>query len=620
MPALALLLALFSGDQPMDWLLRHWGEDEAMVRDDISREIVDRWREWDDEEMVLLDRAAGDPDPEVAGRARRALTVIRVRRRIDGTTLAVCRRIILEGSDEERISTIVGAAQSPDLEILVDLAEELGWRFRVDSLDELMKNSSSPVIRLLLPYFEHPDPAARLVAISRLMPPLGMKGLRFIEPMLRDESAQVRMAALVAVGQLKAKDLLARVLPLIDDEDGAIRSYALETILSWEYPIAAAEIVARLPDPDSRARASKIGALGARGSREHVEIVAHHLDDPEMAVRQNAVGALAALLGRESFDAILPLLHDGCAEVRTTVLCAVWALGASDVAGVVGIALPFVRDPNEEVSRTAARIIAAWDAPLLRRILQGMLGADDPDTRLTAISLLEHNGEVGSTLDLERLLLDPLESIRFKAFCLLQEWGPEGHLEAMTSALADPDLRVRRQAVSFITATYTDDPSRFGNAFLALLDDPVEETQYAAIRAVFALGAVDRLPALARLLEGGAESVREGAAWAIGEMAGREDLSLLVVGIQAKDADTASCARRALCGYLLREGDQPLLRLMECEDDQASLRTLGAAGSVSRAERIVILASLLDHAEESVRKAATDGVMAALDDLFWMDP
>src|SRR5437899_929504 len=110
---LALLAALLTQEPTMESLLRKFSDDDPSRRDESTKAIVERWKEWKDADLAKLRKAADDPEQELSGRAREALSTIELRRRLGETLLSKMPGIeeaIRTGTDARRCELLASAA------------------------------------------------------------------------------------------------------------------------------------------------------------------------------------------------------------------------------------------------------------------------------------------------------------------------------------------------------------------------------------------------------------------------------------------------------------------------------------------------------------------------------
>jgi fido (protein-threonine AMPylation protein) len=125
------------------------------------KEILDRWKEWDDPALAQIDHAAKSSDLDMASAAREAARKIRIRRHIGPTALEGIDGIerVLAGRNEEDWLRVVKdaavlwrsqAAREEDLVALGRRAAEVPWTKSVEDLFELISEDAVPPFRVLL--------------------------------------------------------------------------------------------------------------------------------------------------------------------------------------------------------------------------------------------------------------------------------------------------------------------------------------------------------------------------------------------------------------------------------------------------------------------------------------
>lgn len=86
MPAEILLVALLAQSPVLGEALRKWGQDDPAARDEASRDVLQRWKEWTAADLERLSRAAKSGDGEIAARAKEVEAEILFRRQFGEKT------------------------------------------------------------------------------------------------------------------------------------------------------------------------------------------------------------------------------------------------------------------------------------------------------------------------------------------------------------------------------------------------------------------------------------------------------------------------------------------------------------------------------------------------------
>lgn len=603
----ALLLGLLAGwPDSIDRLIGRWGGEDLPAREEASAEILERWREWGEAELALLEAATGDPDGEVAARARRAHAVIVVRRRLAGTELEKIARhdeIVLAGSDEERLGLLAANGVTPlvkDRELLLELALEFGWSFRPEFMDRLAQNGAAA--RLILPFLEHADPSVRAAAVGQVIRVMSREGLDRILPLLGDGDAGVRSSVLYSIQSLQLEACPAEVVPMLDDPCGAVRARAAGLLVSGKVRVSAEEFVRRMPDPDPAARAAFLMAIGCVGEDGHAAVVARFLEDEDREVRRQAVFSMSWLRGAEGASAVLPLLQDPENRVREAAIC---AIQETDASGLAGALLPILRDPDESLACMALEALARLAPELFRPMVQMLLDTPDSERRRSLAGVIGERGGPACAADLEGLLYDPDIQVRRLAFEGMRRLGCEGHLQAILSLLWDTDSELRRAAASHLVSRGDQEEfAPYAEALYSLLRDPDSAMKATALEAMGRLLPAGRVPELIALLSSDDEELAMGASGVLQHLARPADAPLLRPLLYGEDERRVEWGRQILYFILERHGPATLGGMLGWNLGTEELWVWDACTAETADEAGDALVRLLSHPEAEMRQKA----------------
>ncbi|MGH2662166.1 MAG: HEAT repeat domain-containing protein [Actinomycetota bacterium] len=170
--------------------------------------------------------------------------------------------------------------------------------------------------------------------------------------------------------------------------------------------------------------------------------------DPDPAVRRISMEVLAEAGASETLGALRRGLSDEDAVVRAAALRGVARAGDAE-------SLPELRDalghPNPDVRVEAVEGLAAIeDRSALGRSLQPMLSDPDPRVRATAAAVFPDSPDGKGGEVLRSLASSPRPEDRAAAVIALARAG--GEPDELLTALGDPDLTVREQAVDAVVA------------------------------------------------------------------------------------------------------------------------------------------------------------------------
>ncbi len=195
---------------------------------------------------------------------------------------------------------------------------------------------------------------------------------------------------------------------------------------------------------------------------------------------------------RDLVQAMLPEGHETRTRPEKTPYSAP-ATVASELSALVDRSAKDRVSPD--ITSRIPRVRHEEDIPVVVSVL---LDTEDDDTvRNEAANLLRRSGYSGLTDDLLKVLDDPKEGARFRAFCTQHLWmnvekaGPDERAKigsALHEALSDRHIPVRREAL--LALVRMRDPKGRETAVEWLLDEEADGLRDAAIRCVRELASV----------------------------------------------------------------------------------------------------------------------------------
>ena len=273
----------------------------------------------------------------------------------------------------DAIPELAAASDAPDASLRSQAIEGLGR-----SCDE---SAVSPLARLL----DHPDPevaglaAAALEELARASERLRGAVLRWCRPAAEGRTPAALLRLLGQVGEASDSSLVTRGLC---DPRPATRVAAAQAVgaLAARGLVAGtpSEILDVLDDPQPRVRAAAAEALGALGAAgrlgpevegDFVRALAAALRDEVSSVRSAAARAAGACLVDRLAAPLAALLGDADADVASSALRALAALGRADLALLERAA----SHPDAEVAKEAMAAAARQPGPAAQAILVGGL-------------------------------------------------------------------------------------------------------------------------------------------------------------------------------------------------------------------------------------------------------
>jgi HEAT repeat protein len=267
MDLIAALILLLAQDETVRVLIEQLSSDRIEARAEAFRKLEDIGRPA----LPLLEKAALDPDGEVASRAKTLLLRIPIRERLSPALADSARGIF------ERLAA--GEWKPVFLEIAADLRQ----------------------------------PQER-----RRYPGVRPEDLSFMAPMAlqRAETETEKTAVCEAVGRCRLKSAMPDVVRLLKDERYMVRANALAAIRDAGAVEQAADVRGRLADDHPVVRSVAAHALGRLGAKDAAPDLATLLLDANSDVRWWAVRALGDLGAKEQLEALEKLRSDPDAAVR----------------------------------------------------------------------------------------------------------------------------------------------------------------------------------------------------------------------------------------------------------------------------------------------------------------
>jgi HEAT repeat protein len=182
--------------------------------------------------------------------------------------------------------------------------------------------------------------------------------------------------------------------------------------------------------------------------------------------------------------------------------------------------------PNQQSGKNVRDLLLASDVPVIAALLDS---TGDDTVRNEAANLLRRSGYEGLTDDLTRMLDNPAESERFKAFCVQHLWynvesaNPEELEKIITvlqRTLGDQHIPVRREAL--LALVRLGDPKGAKTAVEWLTDEKAGDVRDAAIRCVHDLNMKEYIPTIRKYLYDPDEVIRIAAIVALSQWGDEE--------------------------------------------------------------------------------------------------
>lgn len=235
------------------------------------------------------------------------------------------------------------------------------------------------------------------------------------------------------------------------------------------------------PDPDELARAVDRFLAGEPGAGEEVQSLANELRD---RLALDPVADAVERLSREAGDPPDPTLVDMASAIINPAV-------ASRIVQRIG-------HERDDAAKAQYVVLCQRLGDVMAKAFRGALtGATEPEARRTYYDILIAMGDANRPI-IEGMIEDENTLLVRSGVAILGEMGGDNALALVTSALAHPDARVRREALLAL-AKLGDDEA--GALVVALLEDSEHEVRVAAATAAGALKVERALRPVLRLLE-----------------------------------------------------------------------------------------------------------------------
>lgn len=337
-----------------------------------------------------LERAAVDPDPEIAQQVRRLIRLIPIAEQLTPrlrSTLPGVEERLAEGDARtwcqvffEATAVRKGKPVHPDLhpedlEALAaralqgtDMPEEQGSL--CESIARLKLRAAVPDLLKLLKIeemyvVEREDGVVEFHsvdsdAVQALVTLNAEESIGGLVRLLTDGRPMARQNASMTLGKMKARSTIPEIKSLLQDKESDVRRTAADALCDLEAKDAAEELRKLLADENGEVRVSAAKTLTRLGLDEGRKELLTLLRNSEARTRSSAVWALKTLNARDAAAQILPLLEDADHNVRTTAVGFFASLGIKE-------AIPKLRnllkDPQAGVRDVADQALKTLGAP-----------------------------------------------------------------------------------------------------------------------------------------------------------------------------------------------------------------------------------------------------------------
>ncbi|RWA15306.1 oxidoreductase [Mycolicibacterium elephantis DSM 44368] len=353
--------------------------------------------------------------------------------------------------------------------------DDQNWRYHLNlhkAADGTMAFLKRPVAPYFVPVpeFEHLPSDAAAAAVQQPLSAVG-RAPAATTTRVRAPSGPPPSPRIAAVLALESP-MLPDLLDFLTDPDRDVRRTAVRTLTEHLPEGYGSALLTALGDDDPEVRRE-----AAAGVRELVEVLpdpenlAKHLHSPDAVVRAAAVHVLASCRAGEPGQ-YRQALHDTDHRVRIEAVRAV--VSVDDVDGVSAAA----RDDNREVRIAVAKGLATLRAGA--DTVRALLADADPLVRAAALAALGAIGcGDGDVPEVRLALEEPAWQVREGAAKALAGASPTVAVPALSRALADRHLDVRKAAVLSLTRWAASEPAARDALGQALDDSDADVRAYA---------------------------------------------------------------------------------------------------------------------------------------------
>ena len=472
MPVLLALL-LWVQEDPAK-LIESIRSDSIKVREEAAKKLADLGRTA----LPYLEKAAKDPDLELASRAARIRRLIELRERLSPALLKKYPGI------EERIEDDPHAAT----QVFLDLP------YLPDS--DRGEDSEG----------EAPDPLPR--SDLQVLAAAAVRGARGEE--VSDVCFKIKERGLV--------EAAPALVPFLTSADDQLRGMAAGYLADFRHRAAIPQIFKLLEDPWGNNRPIAEDALLALEAREIIPGLREQLKSKDVDVQDRAASMLGSFGDRASIPALLSL----CRESRSTAWGALHALVEMKVPEADRFLVIPAREGTEGERGSALYLLVKLQSRQAIPLLRPLLKDPSPSGLVWPIQSLGEVGDPACIEDIKPFLDHPSPAVSGSAMFALAGMSWKEHLPMILRGLKEGDSNRRWFSVRALGMLRS--PEHLAE-ILPLLGDRDVELRWAAMESLGRIGAKEALPGLRKALESRLKGDRDRALQAIQAIEGRSTAS-----------------------------------------------------------------------------------------------
>jgi len=400
-----------------------------------------------------------------------------------------------------------------------------------------------------------------------------LKDIRAIEPLTvlyQNPNPRFRALAVKTLGQFDDPRTLKIVTTALNDENSKVRYTAEQTMRKMPQKLRqkSAEYLTRdLKSLNVKIRLNTIRRLERIQNPDTVNALAAALHDPLYEIRDLAQCILIRI-GKPSLPAVLKILNDSDKNVRKEAVIILGCIKDPSTIQALEIA---TKDSDHSVANAAVDALSKIKGfNMLPVLLDQLKNTKNFDSSI--VSALVRCGDP-ARIELEKLLSNKNEAIRFNAIVTLNEMkSPKSH-NALLFATKDSSIRIVIKAMDTLVRIKDKNSAK---TILFLLNHPNKKIRQNAARTIVALEDKKTMRILAESMQN--KEIRRWSLQALWKIADKSTTPLLMQMLYNKDNEIRESAVKLL-GKLKEKSAvrilTPLLKENNSHLSREVIKTLG---------------------------------------------
>jgi HEAT repeat protein len=305
------------------------------------------------------------------------------------------------------------------------------------------------------------SPVLRAAALRGIVQVRGEKALPLLLAALREDGTRRQTVAADLVREIRGREATQRLSSSLPKLTAKGQILLMEALGDRGDAAAAPAVIALCRSSDPAVRVTALSALGSLGSAATVSLLLTSASSGSPPERAAARDSLARLRGESVDKALLGALETGAPALRAE---AIRSLGQRRATAAVPLLLKEARSPQREVSIAALRVLRDLGQPsLLPQLVDLLLAApsgarDEAMDAVTEIARRSPDESQRTGVLLARLSTASKPADRVALLTIVGQVGGSQALNALRTAVADPDAEVRMTALSVLAEWPTDAP------------------------------------------------------------------------------------------------------------------------------------------------------------------